>query len=77
MREILVVKYKIASFVEARKIVESYVKDNTYANIAQRAKPISNNYNQPDKEKAIIKFNVQLGPNDCPHFQELLKKFYC
>ena len=31
------------TFQEVRKIVKSYMKDNTFANVAQKASPISYN----------------------------------
>ena len=56
------VKYRRnITFLEARKIVESYLKVNTYANIAQKA--ICYN-NQLDKYRVLIKKLVQLGPNN-------------
>ena len=73
-----VVKYKRnVTFLEARKIEESNVKVNTYANAAQRASSISNNNSQPDKYKIIlIKKLVQLGPNDWPVSRTVLKKLH-
>ena len=53
---------KNITFQEAKKI-KAYMKHNTYANVPQRASPISNN-NQPDKYRALIEKLVQLGPND-------------
>ena len=46
----MAVKYRRnIAFKEARKIVLSYMKDNTYANGAQRLSLISNKNHQPDK----------------------------
>ena len=50
------------------------MKVNTYTNVAQRVHPISNNNNQPDQYRAVIKKLVKLGVNDWPKFQEQLKK---
>ena len=48
-------KYRInITFLETRKIVESYMKDSTYANLAQKVCLISNNSNQPSKYVALI-----------------------
>ena len=52
--EIMKVKYKRnITFLKARKIVESYMKVNISANVAQKVSPISNNNNQPDKYRAL------------------------
>ena len=49
---------KNLTFLEARKIVESYMKDNTSSNVAQKAIPIgsstANNINQFDKNRTLI-----------------------
>ena len=48
--ETMKMKYKRnITFLEARKIVESYMKVTTYDNETQKATPISNNDDQPDK----------------------------
>ena len=54
--------------ISRRKIVESYMKVNTYANVAQKVSLISNNNNQPDKYRALIEKLVQLGPKNLPKF---------
>ena len=70
--EIIEVKYRRnITFREKRKLVESSMKDNTYANVAQRVSPISNDSSQPNKYRALIE---KLGPNNWPKFQEQLKK---
>ena len=78
------VKYKKnTTFLEARKIVESYMKVNTYANVAQKVCPISssnttstNNNNQLDKYRSLIKKRLQLELNNLPKFQEQLKNLH-
>ena len=71
--EIMEVKYRRnITFSEARKILESYLKVNTYANVAQA---IGNNNNQPDKYKALIEKLLQLRPNDWLKIQEQLKSY--
>ena len=73
-RKIMEIKYKRNIFPEARKIVESYMKENTYANVAQRASSKGNNNNQADDYKYFIEKLMQLGPNNWPKFQEQPKK---
>ena len=46
---------------EWRKIVETYRKDNTYANVAQSANPICSNNSQSDQYWALIEKLVQQG----------------
>ena len=50
------------------------MKVDIYATVTQKASPISNNNNQPDKYTALIEKLLQLGPNDWPKFQEHLQK---
>ena len=57
-REIMVLKYqRNITYLEVKKIGESYMKDNTYANVVWRASPISNNNNQFDQYRALIKIS--------------------
>ena len=50
------------------------MKDNTYANVALKASPISYNNNQIDEYRTLINKLGQLGPNNWPKFQDHLKK---
>lgn len=69
-KKIIAVKYR--TFPGARKIVDFYMKGHSYANVSQKTNPIrNNNNNKTEKYRAFI---VQLGPNDQPKFQELLKR---
>ena len=53
------------------------MKVNTFANVAQKVRPISNdNNNQSDKNRTLIKKLMQLEPNDWPKFQEKLKTIH-
>ena len=54
-KEIMKVKYRKIICLEARKIMETYIKDSTYANIAQKASPITEINNLP----AIPKINPE------------------
>ena len=58
------------SFLEARKIVGTYMGENSYASVALRADAI----NQVNKYRTLVKKLIQLEPNDWPKFQENLKK---
>ena len=80
MREIMEVKYrKNITFLEARKLVEFSMKDNTFANVSQKTNSINsitNNINYHfDKYRTLIENLMQLVPNDWPKFQEQLR-FY-
>ena len=55
------------TFLETRKIVESYMKDNSYANVPQSANPIN------QIRITLIEILVQLELNDWPNFQEEIK----
>ena len=64
--EIMEVKYRRnITFLEARKIVERYMKVNTSANVAQKASltATNNKNNQLDKYGVLIEKLLQLGPN--------------
>ena len=70
-KEILEMKHrKNASFLEAKKIVGTYMGENSYASDARRADTI----NQENKYRALVEKLIQLEPNDWPKFQEHLKK---
>ena len=79
-KEMIKVKYrKYITFLEARKIVESYMKDKTYSYIAQKlshnnSKNIKNNH--LDNNRAFFEKLLQLGPINWPKFQEQLKKLH-
>ena len=68
---ILEVKHKRnVSFLEARKIVGTYMGENSYAYVAQRA----NTTNEDNKYRTLIEKLIQLEANDWSKFQEHLKK---
>ena len=46
---------RIIICIEARKIVETYMKDNTFYNAVHRMSLFSNNNNQLDQYWALIK----------------------
>ncbi len=48
------------SFLEARKIVGTYMGENRYASVARRADTI----NQDNKYRALVKKLIQLEPNN-------------
>ena len=55
-KEIMKVKYRRnITLLEARKIMEFFMKINVYGNVAQKACPISNNIDQLEKYRALIK----------------------
>ena len=54
--------WRNATFLEARNMIESYLKENLYPTIAQTACPINKN-KQSDKEKALNEELVQLSPH--------------
>ena len=56
-------------FLEARKIVGTYMGENSYASVAQRAVTI----NQENRYRALVEKLIQLEPNDWPKFLEQLK----
>ena len=61
-REIMEVKYRRnITFLKAGKIVETYMEDNNYANVAKKVSSISNNDNQSYQYRVVIKKQVQLG----------------
>ena len=56
------VKYRRnITFLKAGKIVETYMEDNNYANVAKKVSSISNNDNQSYQYRVVIKKQVQLG----------------
>ena len=60
------------SFLEARKIVGSYMEENSYSSVAQRV----NTTNEDNKYRALVEKSIQLETNDWSKFQEQLKKLY-
>ena len=72
-KHILEVKHKRnVSFLEARRIVGTYMGENSHASVARRADTI----HQDNKYKALTKKLIQLEPNDKPKFQEQLKNLH-
>ena len=72
-KEILEVKHmRNVSFLEARKIVGSYMRENSYAPVAQRV----DTTNQDNKYRTLVEKLIQLEANDWPKFQEHLKKLH-
>ena len=70
-KEITDVKHKRnVSFLEARKIVGSYMGENSNTSVAQRA----DTTNQDNKYRTLMEKLIQLEANDWPKFQEHLKK---
>ena len=69
-RKLLEVKHKRnVSFLEARKIVRIYVRENSFACVARRADTTNE-----DKYRVLVEKLIQLETNDWPKFQEHLKK---
>ena len=67
--EIIEVKHKKnVSFLEARKIIGTYIEENSYASVAQRA----NRTNEDNKCRTLVKELIQSEANDWPKFQEHL-----
>ena len=60
------------SFLEARKIVGTYMGENSYAFVARRADTI----NQDNKYRVLEKKLIQREPNDWLKFQEQLKNLH-
>ena len=72
-KEIIEVKHKRnMSFLEARKIVGSYMGGNIYASVTQRA----DRTNEDNKYRTLMEKLIQLEANDWSKFQEHLKKNY-
>ena len=72
-KEILGVKHKRnITFLEERKIVGSYLGENTYTSIAQSVNPI----NQDNKYRALAEKLIQLELNEWPKFQSQLKNLH-
>ena len=60
------------SFLEARKIVGTYMGENSYAYVAQRMDTV----NQDNKYRTLMEKLIQLELNDWPKIQGHLKKLH-
>ena len=60
------------SFLEARKIISTYMGENSYASVTRRLDTI----NQDNKYRALVVKLIQLEPNDWPKFKEQLKNLH-
>ena len=70
-KEILEVKYKRnVSFLEARKIMGTYMGENSYTSVARRV----DTTNQDNKYRKLMEKLIWLEVNDLPKYQEHLKK---
>ena len=72
-REILEVKHKRnVSFLEARKIVDTYMGENSHTSVAWRVDTI----NQDNRCRILVDKLIQLEPNDWLKFREQLKNLH-
>ena len=72
-KEIIEVKHKRnVSFLEARRIVGSYMGESSYASVARRADRTNDDY----KYRTLMEKLIKLEANDWPKFQEHLKKLH-
>ena len=72
-KEILKMKHKRnVSFLEAREIVGTYIRENSYASLAQRA----DTTNQDIKYRKLVEKLIQLEANKWPQFLEHMKKLH-
>ena len=72
-KEIIEVKHKRnVSFLEARRIVRSYMGESSYASVARRA----DRTNDDNKYRTLAEKLIKLDANDWPKFQEHLKKLH-
>ena len=72
-KEIIEVKHKRnVSFLEARRIVGSYMGKSSYASVARKA----DRTNDDSKYRTLVEKLLKLEANDWPKFQEHLKKLY-
>ena len=72
-KEIFEVKHKRnVSFLEARRIVGSYMGESSYASVARRA----DRTNDDNKYRTLLEKLIPLEANDWPKFQEHLKKLH-
>ena len=63
---------KNVSFLEARKIVRTYIVQNSYISVVRRA----DTTNQDNKYRTLMKKLIQLEVNDWPKFRDHLKKLH-
>ena len=69
-KEIIEVKHKRnVSFLEARRIVGSYMGESSYASVVQR----TDRTNDDNKYRTLVKKLIQSEANDSPKFPEHLK----
>ena len=72
-KEIIEVKHKRnVSFLEARRIVGSYMGESSYASVARKA----DRTNDDSKYRTLVEKLLKLEANDWPKFQEHLKKLH-
>ena len=72
-KEIIEVKHKRnVSFLEAWRIVGSYMGESSYASVARKA----NRTNDDTKYRTLVEKLLKLEANDWPKFQEHLKKLH-
>ena len=72
-KEIIEVKHKRNfSFLEARRIVRSYMGESSYASVARMA----DRTNDDNKYRKLVEKLIKLETNDWPKFQEHLKKLH-
>ena len=72
-KEIIEVKHKRnVSFLEAWRIVGSYMEESSYATVARRA----DRTNDDTKNRTFVEKLLKLEANDWPKFQEHLKKLH-
>ena len=73
-KEIIEVKHqRNVSFLEARRIVGSYMGEISYTSVAWRV----HKTNEDSKYRKLVEKLIQLEANDWPMFQEHLKKTTC
>ena len=60
------------SFLEVRKIVGTYMGENSYPSVAPRV----DTTNEDNKYRTLVEKLIQLEANDWPKFQEHLKKLH-
>ena len=72
-KETIEVKHKRnVSFLEARRIVRSYMGESSYTSVARR----TDRTNEDNKYRMLVEKLIQLKANDWPKFQEHLKKLH-
>ena len=72
-KEIIEVKHKRSmSFQKSRKIVGTYMGENSYASVARREDTV----NQDNRYRALVEKLIQQEPNDWPKLHEQLKNLH-